>query len=57
MLVLLLLAMGIWSGAAVSTEAATSVDEVIRFTLVGTFALLFLGGVFMVSRWRGLLVS
>jgi hypothetical protein len=55
-LVLLLLVVGIWSGAAVSTEAATSVDELIWFTLVGTFALLFLGGFFMVSRWRGLLV-
>jgi predicted anti-sigma-YlaC factor YlaD len=57
MLILLLIVMGIWSGAALSTEATTSVDEVIFFTLVGTFAMLFLGGVFMVSRWRGLLVS
>ena len=56
-LVLLLLVLGIWSGAAVSTEAATSVDEVIFFSLVGTLGVLFLGGVFMVSRWRGLLVS
>jgi len=56
-LVLLLFVPGIWSGAAISAEAATSVDEVIFSTLVGTFALLFLGGVFMVSRWRGLRVS
>jgi hypothetical protein len=54
-LVLLLFVMGIWLGA-VSTEAATSVEELIFFTLVGTFALLFLGGFFL-SRWRGLLVS
>ena len=53
-LVLLLVFIGIWSVASVSTEATTPVDEVIRLTLVGTFALLFLGGVFMVSRWRGL---
>ena len=56
-LVLLLLVLGIWSGAAVSTEAATSVDEVIFFSLVGTLGVLFLGGVLMFSRWRGLLVS
>ena len=56
-LVLLLVFIGIWSVASVSTEATTPVDEVIRLTLVGTFALLFLGGVFMVSRWRGLRVS
>jgi hypothetical protein len=55
-LVLLLLVTRIWSGAAVSMEAATSVDELIWFTLAGTFALLLLGGFFMVSRWRGLLV-
>jgi len=55
-LVLLLLVMGIWSGAAVSTEAA-SVEELAFLTLAATFALLFLGGFFMVSRWRGLLVS
>jgi hypothetical protein len=54
--VLLLIVMGIWLGAAASTEFPTSVDEVIRLTLVGTFALLFVGGVFMVSRWRGLRV-
>ena len=53
-LVLLLVFIGIWSGAPVSTEAAVPEDEVIRLTLVGTFALLFVGGVFMVSRWRGL---
>jgi len=56
-LVLLLVVVGIWPAAAVSTKAATSVDHVIRFTLVGTFVLLFLGGRFIVSRWRGLLVS
>jgi hypothetical protein len=56
-LVLLLVFIGIWSGAPVSTEAAVPEDEVIRLTLVGTFALLFVGGVFMVSRWRGLRVS
>ena len=56
-LVLLLVFIGIWSAASVSTEAATPVDEVIRLTLVGTFALLFVGGIFMVSRWRGLRVS
>jgi hypothetical protein len=57
-LALLLLVMGIWSGTgtAVSMEAATSVDALICFTLAGTFALLCLGGFFMVSRWRGLLV-
>lgn len=48
-LVLLLLVIGVWS-------ADTSVDELIRYTLVGTFVL-FLGGFFMISRWRGLLVS
>ena len=56
-LVLLLVFIGIWSGAPVSTEAAIPEDEVIRLTLVGTFALLFLGGAFMVSRWRSLRVS
>ena len=57
MLALLLVVMGIWSVAGVSTEAATSVDGVIYFSLAGTFALLFLGGFFMVSRWRGVFVT
>jgi len=54
-LVLLFLVTGIWSGGAGARETGTSVDELITFTLVGTFALL-LGGFLMVSRWRGLLV-
>ena len=58
MLVLLLLVMGIRYGAdPVSAEAFTSVDDLILFTLVGTLAFLLLGGFFVVSRWRGLLVQ
>jgi predicted anti-sigma-YlaC factor YlaD len=56
LLVFVLLVIGIRSGATVSTETATSVDKTIFFTLAGTLALLFLGGYFMVSRWRRLLV-
>jgi hypothetical protein len=51
-LVLLLVVLGIWSGAAALTDA----DEVIRCTLIGSFVL-FLGGSLMVWRWRGLLVG
>jgi predicted anti-sigma-YlaC factor YlaD len=51
-LILLLVVFGVWSGAA----ALTGADEVIRYTLTGSFVL-FLGGFLMVWRWRGLLVG
>ena len=51
-LILLLVVFGVWSGAAALTDA----DEMIRYTLTGSFVLL-LGGFLMVWRWRGLLVS
>ena len=56
LLVLVFVVVGIWSGVA-SMEASTSADRVIHITLVSTFTLLFLGGCFMISRWRRLLVS
>jgi hypothetical protein len=57
LVVLGLLMMGIRSSTAAFSESLTSVDETILFSLVGTLTLLFLGGCFVFSRWRRLLVS